>query len=106
MLYRYEIWCQNIWQETIGEPPAYTTSTLDMAMEYAKDYSKEGDIYFVLDKSQNPSKVRGFGRDGKWINATENCKRCDNSGRDYSGNFDLDEDDTCKTCQGSSWKPF
>lgn len=105
MSFRYEIWEKSSWGKG-NSSPKDTSSTLDMAMDLSKSLSKKGDKFFVLDKNQSPSVIRGFGINGKWHDAIANCKRCSNSGDDYSGNFNWSQDNTCTTCQGASWKPY
>lgn len=101
-MYRYEVWYKSKWGRG-GTDPENVEVTLDSAMLLAEKLSKT-EPAFVLDKSQSPSKIRGFGIAGKWIDAVDNCKRCGNTGSDPSASWWQDE--TCKACKGTSWKPF
>lgn len=91
---RYEIWHRHLWGNQFSGPEEIL-ATLDMAMIRAVDLSKSNNITFVLDKNQNPSVVRGFGMNGKWLNAVD-CKKCNNS----------TSDDDCRACMQASWKHF
>ncbi len=75
---RYEIWDQEAWES--GGSPSNVVHTLDTAMLEVQRLSSSEVVYFVLDKSQVPSKVRGFGIASKWLDAVANCKRCHNYG--------------------------
>lgn len=125
---KFEVWSKDIWGKLTGWNNAGTNKsegdfmTLDYAMDKAKnlskkviqkiekyDYSAKTGVpkpvykdetvdYFVLERSV-PFRVRGFGIDGKWVDACE-CKRCNNSGTDQK-DYRL----SCAACKGASWKP-
>lgn len=103
---RYEVWNKKNWGTTGGQP-GETKATLDMAIVWAKaEIIIDGDILFIFDKGQSPSKVRGFVIKGKWLDAVDNCKRCGNTGNDYSGNWYAQQVNVCTNCRGASWRPF
>lgn len=53
----------------------------------------------VVERSDKQSRVRGWGIDGKFIDAVD-CKRCQNSGSDPNA-YNL----PCNSCKGSSYRP-
>lgn len=55
--------------------------------------------FAVVEKGDRESRVRGWGINGKWVDARD-CKRCSNSGQDPNS-YQL----PCGSCQGASYKP-
>ena len=115
---KYEVWKKlNI--NNRKALPEETFYTLDSAMSLSIAISKTKQTETKFDYSKYPyrsfqeevpvdtlvierttaSKVRGFGIEGKWLDARE-CKKCSNSGVDQN-----DQSKSCPACKGSSWKP-
>ena len=110
---RYQVWNRNKWAGRNASPEEICY-TLDGAMLKAKELSKKASpngmfflfggvptenypTMFVLDCSQVPQKVRGVAYKGKWHDAVDNCKSCNNSSIN---------EDSCKLCGGASWSPY
>lgn len=92
---RYDVWVRDKWG---GKSDAEATfATLDTAILSATKLSKGAGVTFVLDKNQNPSTVRGFGMNGVWYPAVDNCKKCNNAAH-------YQWEDECKACKTASWK--
>lgn len=104
MQYRYQIWMQYKWGINT-ESPEIVCATLDEAMHQAKKISgkihktlKGEPFYptiFVLDCSNPPYGIRGFGMNGKWVDALDSCKSCRSSAMDV---------EDCSYCKGAAWK--
>ena len=116
-MYRYQVWIKDNWSNSNASPEE-TCYTLDSALAKAKEISKKGKTVhhsfnpfmppqpsssvryptvFVLDCCQVPQRVRGIAYKGKWRDAVDNCKSCNN----YSNN-----EEDCHLCGGASWTPY
>lgn len=95
---KYEVWAREEWG-TVSGLPDDSFMTIDYAMDKVKSLSKDGHVYFVWEKG-SPSRVRGFGINGQWKDAKDHCKSCNNSTYNYRTG------ETCRSCDGTSWKPY
>lgn len=118
---KYEIWNKEDLTNRRGLPK-HIHFTIDVAMDVAKELSKDiqkVSVWFsnynaseggykeviipksfaVIERSDRQSRIRGWGIGGKWKDACQ-CKRCSNSGREPSS-----FNEPCSSCMGASFNP-